>query len=1011
TDMDTLRANWLAFHTGATADASDPNVQASLNDLSAIAQFRRDTIAADGSWPDLDYDELEDSDWDPQWHYRYIYWMSVAWHTPNQALYHDDSLWPAVEKALDYGYNNLLSETLNISGNWWWNEIGVPMYLGPALLLAEGKIDADIYADAKSTFYARIYSAPHMDGQNAIWSAMNHLVRALLDDDAARMALVKAEFVKQCTVNTSGEGVKPDYSFHQHGNQLQTGAYGSGFALDVGEYLIYVTNTSYMLAESQLDVYANYILVGTAWSRYRNRYDISVRGRNITRGDEYYNCLPTGPDLGELSLAQIPGWWQQSAVALAKRSFATNPDIDSTLWGGTKRYRYHNVSSYIKNLQTEPTPAKLWKGYKHFNYSEHSVSRRNDWYASMRMLSNRCVSTENTNNENKKGWCLSDGVTWIYLTNNEYTTNNVMPTLDWQRLPGITVERKPRSAGEGFGYGTEAFVGGTGTDDFGVSAMKFNANASEVTALKSYFFFDDEMVCLGTDIQCPTTNPIETVVDQRRMLDGAPGVTINGTLNTDAADWEQTLSNPTWVQANDMGYYFPTPCNVMVSRQMQSGEWHDLTVNNFPPLSVFTNDILTLRFEHGVTPTDGQYAYAVIPGADTATMAAYTAQAPFAILAQDEKAHAVRDISTNAVGIVFWEAGKIGAVRTNYPCIVFYRHVGDVLTVTVSEPARTTDDFWLTFNELYEPVSLPDGFVLSNHAGQSSVKCLVASGQSYQLTLRKKKAVVLIDDDFSNNTVDRRNGDPLVGTATPIDGRLWSTDMPGDYVFDAEGHVYHQSGVEVRSVCVVTPELAGQIVRMEAKVRFSAGVNPETAYAILATWRPPHLNFTYVSGLSSELYLRIRANGLVELSAMNGAYRPTNIGNIISETGQTPLTLPQDVFFPVWLSYDPLTNRLSAGVADEVVLLDYPLDDVIVDDARGYTLMSNYAGFQLEPDTSDVCIDSYTINTYNPAASEACRGAGYYSADFNDNCIVDLEDLQYFLQQWLLCNSTEGSCF
>ena len=71
-------------------------------------------------------------------------------------------------------------------------------------------------------------------GENRIWVAMNHLYLAVLTDDRRRAEVVRDAFVAECQVQ-EGEGIKEDYSFHQHGPLLYTGGYGAGLLRGRGE--------------------------------------------------------------------------------------------------------------------------------------------------------------------------------------------------------------------------------------------------------------------------------------------------------------------------------------------------------------------------------------------------------------------------------------------------------------------------------------------------------------------------------------------------------------------------------------------------------------------------------------------------------------------------------------------------------------------------------------------------------------------------------------------------------
>ena len=130
------------------------------------------------------------------------------------------------------------------------------------------------------------------------------------------------------------------------------------------------------------------------------------------------------------------------------------------------------------------------------------------------MFSTRTKSGEKTNDENLLGSRQSDGRFYLVLRGDEYFGRDVWPALDWTRLPGITVEQKADAASDVYGYGTRTFAGGTGDGRNGVSAMELAPLASALTAKKSWFFFDDAIVFLTNSITSPSTNRVETIVNQ-----------------------------------------------------------------------------------------------------------------------------------------------------------------------------------------------------------------------------------------------------------------------------------------------------------------------------------------------------------------------------------------------------------------------------------------------------------------------------------------------------------------
>lgn len=67
-----------------------------------------------------------------------------------------------------------------------------------------------------------------MTGQNKVWLAGNVLIRALLQNDEALVKKARDIIVSEIVLGQK-EGIKSDWSFHQHGPQQQFGNYGLSF--------------------------------------------------------------------------------------------------------------------------------------------------------------------------------------------------------------------------------------------------------------------------------------------------------------------------------------------------------------------------------------------------------------------------------------------------------------------------------------------------------------------------------------------------------------------------------------------------------------------------------------------------------------------------------------------------------------------------------------------------------------------------------------------------------------
>ena len=65
-------------------------------------------------------------------------------------------------------------------------------------------------------------------GQNKVWLAGNVMTRALLQNDRQLVKAARDTIASEIFVGRE-EGIKSDWSFHQHGPQQQFGNYGMSF--------------------------------------------------------------------------------------------------------------------------------------------------------------------------------------------------------------------------------------------------------------------------------------------------------------------------------------------------------------------------------------------------------------------------------------------------------------------------------------------------------------------------------------------------------------------------------------------------------------------------------------------------------------------------------------------------------------------------------------------------------------------------------------------------------------
>lgn len=207
----------------------------------------------DGSWSDIDYADTRRSGWDPKRHADRVLEMAKIYRTPGSKMYGSAALKENIHRALGYWFM-----TKPKCLNWWQNEIGVPKTLGPACILIEDEL-----SESERQGIIEVVSAARfkMTGQNKVWLAGNVLLRGLLQGDAQLVKQARDTIMSEITVGQA-EGIKSDWSFHQHGPQQQFGNYGLAYISSMGFYHKLFDGTAYQFDAAQEDILRRFITEG-----------------------------------------------------------------------------------------------------------------------------------------------------------------------------------------------------------------------------------------------------------------------------------------------------------------------------------------------------------------------------------------------------------------------------------------------------------------------------------------------------------------------------------------------------------------------------------------------------------------------------------------------------------------------------------------------------------------------------------------------------------------------------
>ncbi len=615
------------------ATAESVKIQSKGDTLEQLAAQYMASQNTDGSWPDIDYSVILIDEAPFRAHLDRIVTLASASHLNN-----DVNAAQAAILAIDFWYS-----TDRTSKNWWWNEIGKQLRLGPAALMLGEQLPTSLI----SSIAADMPLAPYKTGANRTDISKGVIFGGLLNNDPLQVQK-GLDGIEETIIVTEDEGVQADYSFQQHGPQLYIGGYGEVFFGAASYWAYQVRDLQWKFAADKVDVLVNYFLEGVRWANSHGTLDYNSRGRGISRT----------ATLDRTSLIN-----QADYIAALKPSRATE----------AAQFKQH-IQGMNSGLE----------GYKQFWRSDYATKIGADHFIGIKMNSNRIRPTEAGNGENLLGNWLGFGSTFIMQRGDEY--HNLFPVWNWGLVPGVT---SPQFATKPADWGRiemqTSFVGGVSDGTYGVSVMDMDAYSTQ--AKKAWFSFKDELVALGAGIASTRTEYVNTTVNQTRL---------NGPVTVDGQVYQKgsrQLVGSSWVHHDGVGYVFPDFWYGQMENDTKQGNWR--TINNGQPDQVVSDDVFMLRIGHSWQPTNASYQYIILPESTANDTQAYAANQPITVLSNTDTLQAVTHSQLKITGIVFHQAGSLvlssgKEIAVDKPSVVLVNESKTEPEVTVATPGKGT---------------------------------------------------------------------------------------------------------------------------------------------------------------------------------------------------------------------------------------------------------------------------------------------------------------------------------
>jgi chondroitin AC lyase len=625
----------------------------------------------DGSFKGINYDDLSRTASFPHGgHTRDLVYMAKAYKTKTSRYYKSKPLKTLIENGLTFWVKNDF-----VGDNWHDNQITTPTNLGNLMLVIGNELPKDLVTKAQPMiFRANMNASGARPSGDRIVIAGILAKNLLFQGDYKEFDNIIKIIEGELKFATGERGMQHDYSFHHRVDRVNnTSSYGYGkYANAYGEWSYYVSGTPYAFSKEKINQLVDYYLDGIYKQMVYGVYeDISVKNRSIS----------------------------------GQQTFAPYGTLEIERLLVSTDYRKKELAEIIRLRKGEAKPSASFA--KFFWQTEHFVFQRPGFYTTVRMFSTRNRNMEEPyNGPGKTTHHRADGTNYLMLKGNEYL--NIWPAYNWQKISGTTIMQKPTLPGPDQIQkdGLTDFVGAVTDGMYGAVVFDFKSPHDPLDAKKSWFFFDEEYVCLGTDIKAKSNLEVVTTINQV-LLKSDVTVMQNGTQQI-IAKGNRSLQNVKWVYHDRIGYIFPQAATINLSNQAETGSWASITDQKNISNEPVSKDIFGLWFNHGSKPNVASYEYIVVPNVSEQDLKNSSPNNRFVeILSNTSALQAVRQSKLGISQLAFYKAGSIDVekgvnVRVDSPGMVMLKTDGGKLTaVTLADPSRKLSRILLTVSGIY----------------------------------------------------------------------------------------------------------------------------------------------------------------------------------------------------------------------------------------------------------------------------------------------------------------------
>lgn len=542
------------------------------------------------------------------------------------------------------------------TSNWWDNEIGIPWKIANTILL--GRINKNDWEEALREHLRIMRPASTHGGANDAWSAITLLAAGMALEDKDILAYAKERMLDATTRTYSPRDhdyqygyIMEDNSYHFHGFAPSM-RYGQDHFLMVAHYLYVTENTSLGIYGEQnprmndgvtnLDVYFEWFHDFIRWYTYRGMGDPSL----------YAKLFHGEPD------RQYRDRIQDEAIPYLLKLNLPN-----------------RFNSYISELQKLQNNSDEPYGAMSYPTSTYLSVRRNNFYGGLKMANVGMPKLESGNLSPSFG-----GVN-VFTPHTVDRLASTKEAYDYgDRLLNLTVLPEKyyyaihRDRYNPYGYKEKDIIlqlnrwGYWGVLTLGgyFGAASQDLDHNDFKEKVSWFFFDDEIVHLGSGISASGgSGPSIAIVNTFKVKDSQfmpPRTSMPGNGQ------EVQIPNQNWLYHDRTGYYF-------------------LENRNLKAKGIDGYDPYFVQLSVQINEQNGKFALAYLPNTSQQEMEQYSQNGGgIEIIALTEQAHIVRDKSTNIIAASFFAPTQLSTISSNSRAYLLYQATGQGFYLSLYNP-------------------------------------------------------------------------------------------------------------------------------------------------------------------------------------------------------------------------------------------------------------------------------------------------------------------------------------